>query len=83
MNFNTPTVKQVVENNNLCYFSHLRQGYAYYTVRVWAEEESFIFPVELSDLGEATLKHTEKAILLMRYIRKALSNDTFVKHQTL
>ncbi len=37
------------------------------------------FPVNLEDLGTATLLAEHKAITLMRYIRKALEDKTFVK----
>ena len=37
------------------------------------------FPVSLEDLGTATLLAEHKAITLMRYIRKALEDKTFVK----
>jgi hypothetical protein len=37
------------------------------------------FPVSLEDLGTATLLAEHKAITLMRYIRKALEDSTFVK----
>jgi hypothetical protein len=30
----------------------------------------FMFPVPLSDIGNATMARTEKAIMFMRYIRK-------------
>jgi len=35
--------------------------------------------VPLSDIGDATLHATDKAIVFMRYIRKAVEEHTFVK----
>ena len=37
------------------------------------------FPVPLDDVQDATLYGTEKAMLLMRYIRRAVKDKTFVK----
>jgi len=39
----------------------------------------FMFPVSLEDIGGASLFAEMKAITLMRYIRKALDDKTFVK----
>ena len=36
------------------------------------------FPVYLEDIMDATLNYEEKAITLMRYIRKAINDNTFV-----
>jgi hypothetical protein len=40
---------------------------------------SISFPVSLEDIGGATLTAEFKAITLMRYIRKALADGTFVR----
>lgn len=46
-------------------FQYARAG------NLWYETElGFQFPVPFSDMGEATFNAEEKAILLMRYIRK-------------
>ncbi len=42
------------------------------------EAEDREFPVPLSDIGDATLLAEEKAIMLMRYIRMAIDDGTFV-----
>jgi hypothetical protein len=39
----------------------------------------YTFPVPLSNIGDATLLATDKAIVFMRYIRKAIEDGTFVK----
>lgn len=44
-----------------------RAGHLYYMT-----ESGLVFPVPISDCGEATFQAEEKAILLMRYIRKHL-----------
>jgi hypothetical protein len=49
----------------------------YYEVAV--DGHLYRFPVSLEDLRTATLLAEHKAIILMRYIRKALEDQTFVK----
>jgi len=69
------TVKEVIKNNTVTML-YYRHQHIYYSVMVGGYEYSF--PVPLEDVQDATLKGTEKAILLMRYIRKAFEEKTFV-----
>ena len=46
---------------------------------VTAHRVKWMFPVSLEDVGGASLFAEMKAITLMRYIRKALEDKTFVK----
>jgi hypothetical protein len=71
-------IKDIVKNNTVR-FAKYRQGVAYYAVRVPAEDADYIFPVPLSDIGDATLLATDKAMVFMRYIRRAIEDKTFVK----
>lgn len=71
-----PTVKEIVKNNTAT-FSFYRNGNMFYNVTVYGVK--YCFPVSLEDIGNATLLDTFKAITLMRYIRKALEDGTFVK----
>lgn len=71
-------IKEIVKDNDVR-FARYRQGVAYYTVRVPSEGVDYTFPVPLSDVGDATLLATDKALVFMRYIRKALEEGTFVK----
>lgn len=71
-------IKDIVKDNTVR-FAKYRQGIAYYTVRVPSEGVDYIFPVPLSDIGDATLLATDKAMAFMRYIRKAIEDKTFVK----
>jgi hypothetical protein len=71
-------IKGIVKSNEVR-FAWYRQGIAYYSVRVPSEGIDYVFPVPLSDVGDATLLATDKAMLFMRYIRKALEEGTFVK----
>jgi hypothetical protein len=70
-------ILDVVQGNNTAKFSFYRQGNMFYNVTVYGTE--YVFPVSLEDLGGATVLAVEKAITLMRYIRKAMASDTFVK----
>jgi hypothetical protein len=71
-------LKEIVKDNEVR-FARYRQGNAYYTVRVPSENSNYTFPVPLSDIGDATLLATDKALVFMRYIRQALQDGTFVK----
>jgi hypothetical protein len=73
----TPTVMQIVQNNNPATISYIRGDNVFYTVSV--EGTTYSFPVSLADINGATLQGTEKAITLMRYIRLALAEGTFVR----
>ena len=71
-------IKEIVKDNEVR-FAKYRRGYAYYTVRVPSQGIDYMFPVPISDVANATLHATDKAMVFMRYIRKALAEDTFVK----
>ena len=70
-------IKDIVKDNNVRFVSY-RQGVAYYAVSVSGENEDRLFPVPLSDVGDATLLAEDKAIIFMRYIRKAIDDGTFL-----
>jgi hypothetical protein len=67
-------IKTIVKNN-FATFSFLREGNAFYNVVV--DGVTYMFPVNLEDIGGASLFATMKAITLMRYIRKAIEQETF------
>jgi hypothetical protein len=71
-----PSLKQIVKDN-LARFSFYRNGLMFYTVDL--EGTTYQFPVSLEDVGGATLTAEFKAITLMRYVRKALADGTFVR----
>ena len=71
-------IKEIVKDNEVS-FAKYRQGYAYYTVRVRSEGADYMFPVPLSDIGDATLLAKDKALVFMRYIRQSLQDGTFIK----
>ena len=56
-------VKDAVVDNKLVTFKYYRDG------SLWYETENFeIFPVPVSDIGNATFHYQDKAILFMRYM---------------
>ena len=69
-------IKDIVKGNK-AHFSFCRSGNMFYTVTV--NGTKWMFPVSLEDIGGASLFAEMKAITLMRYIRKALEDKTFVK----
>ena len=70
-------LKDIVKDNHVNFLRN-RQGVMYYTVKVPGKQSDFMFPVPLSDVADATLHAQDKAIILMRYIRKAIEDGTFV-----
>lgn len=69
-------IKKIVKDNFVC-FSHYRAKYLYYYVDV--DDKRYSFPVPIDDVGDATFLNQDKAIIFMRYIRKALGEKTFVE----
>jgi len=70
-------IKDIVKDNTVR-FHRYRQGVAYYVVNVRNEGTDYMFPVPLDDVGDATLEAEDKALMFMRYIRKALEDGSFV-----
>lgn len=77
------TLKEIVKDNYVR-FRKYRKGvltYAVIIVNNTEEDEGGIyeFPVPIEDCGDADFIAHDKAILFMRYIRKAIEDGTFVK----
>lgn len=74
-------VSEIIKNSTITTFSFYRQGFLYYRIVVSGEntDQPYVFPIEIEDLGTATVSLREKPITLMRYIRKAVEGDMFVK----
>jgi hypothetical protein len=70
-------IKDIVKDNHVR-FRRYRQGVMYYSVSVPGKPDEYMFPVPLSDVGDATLDAQDKAIIFMRYIRKAIDENTSV-----
>ncbi len=58
-------IKRAVSENRRVSFDFYRAGLLYYTT-----EFNEIFSVPVDDVGDATFNSNEKAIMLMRYMRK-------------
>ncbi len=58
------TLKELIKGKAI--FQHYRDG------SLWYMANGFLFPVPISDIGNATFLAEDKAILYMRYIRKYL-----------
>ena len=69
-------MKEIIMDNTVK-FVRLRQDWAIYSIIV--KKITYQFPIPLDDLEGATLEAQHKAITLMRYIRLAIKNDTFIK----
>ena len=69
-------IKDIVKDNTV-QFIRYRQGIAYYGVIVPAEG-AYVFPVPLEDIGDATHELEDKAIVFMRYIKRAIGDGSFV-----
>jgi len=66
-------IKEIVKNQKAHFVFYRDQSLFYET------DNGYQFPVPISDAGSATLNHEEKAILLMRYIRKHIERTEQAK----
>jgi hypothetical protein len=80
-------IKALLKNNSV-HFAYYRKGYLYYTIDArdggsdGQQSAVYIFPVPLEDVGDASFNAVEKALLFMRYIRKAQEEGSFVRYQS-
>lgn len=58
-------IKRAVSENRRVKFDFYRAGFLYYQT-----EFGELFSVPIDDIGDATFDRDEKAIMLMRYMRK-------------
>jgi len=68
-------IKQMVRDENQVEFAYYRDRQLWYEVMYMDDSmlpQKFLFPVPIEDIGNATFTRVEKALLLMRYIRKHL-----------
>jgi hypothetical protein len=72
-------VIDVVRNENMAKFSHYCGGNLYYTVEV--EGSTYIFDINTdpNEVGVAVFPNEIKAITLMRWIKKSIDKDEFIK----
>lgn len=76
--------------NNYCHFDSYRAGFLYYKIHYdrgfgggvqgpSEVVETYQFTIPIDDVGNATLNFKEKAITLMRWIRKAHESNQLIK----
>ena len=61
-------IKEMVRDKKKVTFTHYKQNELWYTT-----ECGFLFPVPISDCGEAKFLAEDTAMLFMRYIRKQIA----------
>jgi hypothetical protein len=61
-------IKEMVKGDKKVRFTHFRRNELWYVT-----DCGFAFAVPASDVGDATFNMEERAMLLMRYIRKQLA----------
>lgn len=66
-----------IVKDNKVHFDSYRAGFFYYTVTV--KNETYRFPIESHDIGQATMQKEDKALIFMRWIKKAIDGHQFVK----
>lgn len=60
-------LKEIVKGDNRVHFTFYRNRALHYTT-----DDGFVFPVPVDQAGSATFNASERAMLLMRYIRAQL-----------
>lgn len=71
---NIPSISALVKDNGV-EFDYYRAGIMYYLI--FYQETLYRFPVPVNDVGDASMRHADKAIYFMRWIRKAIDENTF------
>lgn len=64
-------IKSMVKDGKKATFQFYRKGELWYTT-----ECGFLFSVPVDDIGDGTFNREEKAMLMMRYIRKQIQANT-------
>lgn len=83
------TLTELIKDN-YCYFDSYRAGFLYYKLYVFMGygggvngpseyTDIYQFTIPIDDVGNATLSMKEKAITLMRWIRKAHEKGELIK----
>ena len=74
----TPNIKELVKDN-FVKFDRFRAGNFYYILRDGDQDEyeDYEFIIPLDDVQGVTLEAEDKAITMMRWIRKSIENKTF------
>jgi hypothetical protein len=72
-------IKDFVAKDNYTFFDSFRAGVFYYNVYKVGSDIGYQFQVPLDDIGGSTIMAEEKSITMMRYIRKSIDSNTFIK----
>lgn len=72
-------IVEIVKNGNMATFSHYCGGNLYYTVNHVGYTYLFHIDTDPEEVGVAVFDKEIKAITLMRYIKKCISSDEFIK----
>lgn len=69
--------------NKIARFKYYRDSQLWYEIELDTPQNIFMFPVPIDDIGNATFNKTEKAIHLMRYIKKwkVILEETMEEHE--
>lgn len=73
------TVKDFVSKDNQVYFDSYRSGIFYYKIFKIGTDDTYLFQIPIEDTAGATFLYMDKSISYMRWIRKSMDNDTFIK----
>ena len=79
MDIKNLSIKELVKNDNIAILTHIISGVAYYEVNIPETDKKLVFTVDMTDsndVGTATFEANTRAITLMRWIRKSISNET-------
>lgn len=79
---NNINIKDLVSKEHVVAFDSYRAGFFYYNVfniNKVPDGETYQFTIPVEDIGNATLMATDKAIIFMRWIRKAIQDNTLIK----
>lgn len=76
------SIKDLVSKEHVVSFDSYRAGFFYYNVYNMNKTptvEVYQFTVPIEDVSGATMMATDKAITFMRWIRKAIQDNTLIK----
>ena len=71
-----------IVRDNTAKFLHAVGGVLYY--RIETQKMVYIFPIDMNDkedVGSAKFEHEHKAIYLMRYLNKAIENNSLISYE--
>lgn len=72
-------VTDFVTEGNFAVFNSFRANIFYYSIPHKTSLKLYQFQIPLEDIEGATISYREKAITMMKWIRKSIENKTFIK----